>query len=180
MHLILITGGVRAGKSDYAQRLGQKLGGDAVTFIATARVEDEDMRFRIARHRAERPTGWTTVESPLKVQVAVREAATEVILLDCLTMFCSNIMLAGSSGHEAMVDAVDQAVGELLVAIDERKGKMIVVTNEVGWGVVPASDLGRWFRDALGLANQRLAAMADEVVLLVSGIPVQVKTSYRY
>jgi adenosylcobinamide kinase/adenosylcobinamide-phosphate guanylyltransferase len=177
--LILITGGVRTGKSDYAQRLGQELGGDAVTFIATARVEDEDMRSRIARHRAKRPAGWITVESPLEAPVAVRKAATEVILLDCLTMFCSNIMLAGSSGHQATMDAVDRAVGELLVAMDEREGKMIVVTNEVGSGVVPASDLGRWFRDALGLANQRLAAIADQVVLLVSGIPVQLKASDR-
>lgn len=180
MHLILITGGARSGKSRYAERLAADLGGDAVTFVATARASDDEMARRIRRHREDRPAAWTTVEAPVDAGAAVREAATDVVLLDCLTLLAANALAPATDyGEVAALEAVRTALDRLLAALAGRDGTLIVVTNEVGLGIVPATPVGRWFRDALGEANQRLAARADEVVLMVSGIPVRIGTAGR-
>ncbi len=181
MRLILVTGGARSGKSDYAERRAAALGGDAVTCIATATAGDDEMAARIARHRAARRVTWRTVEAPCDVGAAVRAAAADVVLLDCLTLLASNALLCavGEDGRDVGEDAAHAAVAAevdaLLVAVAEREGTLLVVTNEVGYGVVPPTALGRWFRDALGAANRRLAAVADEVVLMVSGVPLRIK-----
>ncbi|HEX7051913.1 MAG TPA: bifunctional adenosylcobinamide kinase/adenosylcobinamide-phosphate guanylyltransferase [Longimicrobiales bacterium] len=183
MRLILVTGGVRSGKSRYAADLAARLGGDAVTFIATAAAGDTEMAERIARHRATRPAAWTTLEAERNAAAALRAAATDVVLLDCLTLLASNIFLTAAAAdgapaehREALArDAVEAEIRELLDATRERDGTLIIVTNEIGLGVVPATELGRWFRDAMGEANQRVAAAADEVVLLVSGLPLVLK-----
>lgn len=176
MRVILVTGGVRAGKSRYAERLARELGGDDVVYIATGIATDGEMAARIARHRAARPTAWATIEAPRAAGVALREAAAAVVLLDCLTFLVANAVTdAFEAGEDAARESALAEVAALLAAADARAGTLVVVTNEVGLGVVPATPLGRWFRDALGEANQRVAARAERVVLMVSGLEVVVK-----
>lgn len=171
--VVLVTGGARSGKSAYAERRAEELGGSAVTYVATAEPLDEEMERRIARHRSERPAAWTTVEAPRDAGAAVRAAADPVVLVDCLTVLASNALLAAEDGGEEEARrAVLAEADALLEAALAREGTTLVVTNEVGWGVHPPTHLGRWYRDALGEANARVARAADEVVLLVSGIPL--------
>ena len=173
--LTLVTGGARSGKSRYALSLLE--GSASVTFIATAEALDDDMRRRIARHRAERPASWSTVEAPRDLAVALEGVpADAAVVVDCLTLWVSNLLMsagdaAGSDEPWYPADEVDAAVA----ALERRPGKTVVVTNEVGLGVVPPTPLGRAYRDALGRVNQRVAAVADGVVLLVAGIPWTIK-----
>ena len=173
--LTLVIGGARSGKSAYAQRLCVERGGPVV-FVATARVEDDEMRARVARHRAGRPAHWTTVEEPLDVAGAVRRAtpAEAAVLIDCATTWLANAAWAERAR------AADDRQARLLAAVRElaaaaRARETIVVTNEVGAGVVPATPVGRFFRDVHGLANQELARAASRVVALVAGLPLAVK-----
>jgi adenosylcobinamide kinase/adenosylcobinamide-phosphate guanylyltransferase len=174
--IVLVTGGARSGKSGWAERRAAELGGDAVTYVATAEALDAEMARRIARHRAGRPAAWPTVEAPRRAAGAVRAAATAVVLVDCMTVLASNALLADESGgEEAALAAVLAEAEALRDAALARAGTTLVVTNEVGMGVHPPTTLGRWYRDALGRANALLAAAADEVVLMVSGIPVRIR-----
>lgn len=174
--IILITGGARSGKSGYAERRAAELGGEAVTYVATAEALDDEMARRIAQHRTERPASWITVESARGAAEAICSAGTLVVLLDCLTVLASNALLAAErEGEEAVQAAVLREAEGLRDAALARQGTTLVVTNEVGLGVHPPTSLGRWYRDALGRANLLLAAAAEEVVLLVSGIPLRVK-----
>lgn len=176
MEIVLVTGGARSGKSRWAQERALETGGAAVTVVATATVTDEEMARRIWRHREERLEGWTTSEEPLDAARAIREATDDVVLLDCLTLLVANVMLNVEPQEEpALLAAARRATEELLEAAAGREGTLLVVSNEVGMGVVPPSPLGRWFRDAQGMANQRVAAAAAEVVLLVSGQALRVK-----
>jgi adenosylcobinamide kinase/adenosylcobinamide-phosphate guanylyltransferase len=175
----LILGGARSGKSSYAQRMALDLGGPDVLFVATAEAYDDEMCARIAAHRAERPAGWRTLEAPLRVgeQIAASAADARVILVDCLTLLASNALLAAgeaATDQEAEAAVLAEAAG-LLAACRASDATWIVVSNEVGLGLVPPYPLGRRYRDALGRANQRLAAAADRVVLMVAGLPLQVK-----
>lgn len=164
---MLITGGARAGKSRFAQAQAQALGQERVSFVATAEALDEEMQQRIAKHRAERPPAWETLEAPLEVAQAVQQARHRVVLLDCLTLWVSNLMLA----ERAVLPAVEH-----LLAIRAQTGRtLLVVSNEVGLGIVPENPLARRYRDLLGAANQRIAQEAQQVYLLVAGIPVQIK-----
>ncbi|AWR87837.1 bifunctional adenosylcobinamide kinase/adenosylcobinamide-phosphate guanylyltransferase [Meiothermus taiwanensis] len=166
-HLLLITGGARAGKSRFAQAQAWALGQERVSFIATAQPLDEEMRQRIAQHRAERPPAWETLEAPLEVPQALERARHGVVLLDCLTLWVSNLMLAGLEVEPAL---------EHLLAVRAQTGKtLLVVTNEVGLGIVPDNPLARRYRDLLGAANARVAQEAQRVYLLVAGIPLQIK-----
>lgn len=174
--IVLVTGGARSGKSGYAERAAAALGGDQVTYVATAEALDEEMARRIRRHRAERPAAWHTVEASRDAAATVRAAATPVVLVDCLTVLASNALLAAEgAGEEAAQAAVLAEATALRDAALAREGVTLVVTNEVGMGVHPPTSLGRWYRDALGRANALLAAAAEEVVLMVSGIPLRVK-----
>lgn len=180
MHLILVTGGARSGKSDYARRRALESGGAEVTCIATARADDSEMARRIARHRADRPEGWKTVEASLDAHRAVRGAVTDVVVLDCFTLLAANALEAASPALEdKAVQIVVDLADELTRAASARAGMLFVVTNEVGSGIVPATRPGRWFRDALGAANHELAVAADEVVLLICGLPLTVKPESR-
>jgi adenosyl cobinamide kinase/adenosyl cobinamide phosphate guanylyltransferase len=170
MHLTLVTGGARSGKSDHAEHLAREAGG-TVTFIATAEAGDEEMARRIARHRAQRPDGWRTVEAPADPAAAILAAEGSVVVLDCVTLLVSNLLTSG--GEEAVLAQVDA----ILRARSAHAGSLIVVTNEVGLGIVPANALARLYRDVLGLANRIVAEAADTVVLMVSGIPVRVKSA---
>ncbi len=177
--LILILGGARSGKSAYAQRLAQELGGERVMFVATAEAGDQDMAQRIAKHRQSRPAAWRTVEAPSRVGEAVRTTLsdTAVVLVDCLTLLVSNtIVPLGMPPDLAEAHtAVQREVEALLQTQQTSTATFIVVSNEVGLGLVPDTPLGRIYRDLLGLANQTLAAHAQAVYLLVAGLAVDVK-----
>jgi adenosylcobinamide kinase / adenosylcobinamide-phosphate guanylyltransferase len=177
--LLLVLGGARSGKSAYAQRLAQELGGDDVLFVATAEAWDEDMAQRIARHQQERPAPWRTLETPRQVgqAIALHLHDTAVILVDCLTLLVSNTLLhCGASPDAAAAEAaVQEEVAALVEACQTTVATCIVVSNEVGLGLVPDNPLGRLYRDLLGRANQALAARAEAVYFMVAGLPVDVK-----
>jgi len=174
--LILILGGVRGGKSAFAQTLAAEHGG-SVTFVATAEARDEEMERRIEDHRRARPASWRTIEAPLNPAAALAEAPpAEVTVLDCLTLLVSNLLLRDES-PEAAQQAVDGEVEALLRVFEAGSGSLIMVSNEVGMGVVPPYELGRLYRDLLGWANQRIAQSASEVYWMLAGLPIEVKAS---
>jgi adenosylcobinamide kinase / adenosylcobinamide-phosphate guanylyltransferase len=160
----LVLGGARAGKSRYAMTL---LGGGL--FIATAEAGDAEMAERIAAHRAERGDAWTTTEEPLDLAGVLRRHAgdTRPILVDCLTLWLSNLM------HRER--DIDGATTALLAVLDERAGETVFVANEVGLGIVPDNALARRFRDAQGTLNRRVAARADRAVFMAAGLPLVLK-----
>jgi len=172
--LTLIVGGARSGKSRAAQSLCAK--GARVAYIATARIEDEEMRSRIARHRGSRPSEWLTIEEPLAVSDAVRLHAPRMdfILLDCLTIWLSNFCGERRSSTFGELESAASAEIERVIAAAEST-HLVVVSNEVGCGIVPETPLGRLFRDLHGLANQQVAGIADFVYLTVAGIPLRIK-----
>jgi len=181
--LTLILGGARAGKSAYAERLIAGYG-PRVLYIATAEAKDDEMRARIQSHRAQRLSTWTTLEAPADVGAALLAAqpVADAILLDCLTLLVTNVVLAHEvEGAETCVaeEDVDAAVTaeiEALLRAQVQLGlPMVVVSNEVGMGLVPPYPLGRLYRDVLGRANQQLATAADRVFLLVAGLPMTLK-----
>jgi len=163
LRLILLLGGARSGKSALAVRWAQTLGGDAVTFLATARAEDDEMRQRIAAHRAQRPDAWRTLETPRHVGVALRRVPHRVAILDCLTLLVANAWL------EEGPAAVDAEITGLLRAWRAWGGTLLVVSNEVGMGIVPVHPLARAYRDALGWVHQRVRAEATQTYLVVAG-----------
>ena len=177
--LTLILGGARSGKSRYAEELAAA--GSSVLYVATAEARDDDMRQRIAAHQAQRPSSWSTLESPRAAASAIDEALQrlprDIVLLDCITLLASNIILAlGDDVTQQDADGALRAQVERLLAVyGAHEAQWVVVSNEVGLGIVPAYPLGRIYRDALGRANQQLARAADRVVLMVAGLPVAVK-----
>ena len=167
----LILGGARSGKSRHAlARAGEARG--SVVFLATAQPLDTRMRARIAEHRRSRPSSWTTVEEPLEIVAACRRAhgRHELVVIDCLTLWASNRLLRGDAD-----DAILAGADELAKLMSERLISMIVVSNEVGAGVHPPTEVGLRFQDLLGGINQRVAAAADRVTLMVAGIPLTIK-----
>ncbi|MGH7265599.1 MAG: bifunctional adenosylcobinamide kinase/adenosylcobinamide-phosphate guanylyltransferase [Candidatus Rokuibacteriota bacterium] len=170
---VLVLGGVRAGKSAYALERAATLG-ERVAFVATAEPGDPEMAERIARHRAARRPDWTTVEAPLDLPgaVAALEGQADVVLVDCLNLWVANLL-----GRDPALS--DERLAAAVVRLTETAGRrafqLVVVSNEVGWGVHPETALGRRFRDALGIVNQLVARAAGEVVLLVAGCPLWLK-----
>lgn len=182
--LILLTGGARSGKSTQAQRLAEQLG-DRVLFIATATAGDDEMRTRIEKHQQERPAGWVTLEIPHGIAKALTDhpIQTDYVILDCLTLLVSNVMLLGVTDFDhpdeiAASQRVEAEIVSLLNTIQTNSMDWIIVSNEVGMGLVPPYPLGRIYRDLLGRANQQFATCADEVYWMVAGIPVPIH-SYR-
>jgi adenosylcobinamide kinase/adenosylcobinamide-phosphate guanylyltransferase len=176
--LTLLLGGARSGKSATAERMAQEHGG-SVLYVATAQAFDDEMRERIAMHRAERPPHWQTLEAPLNLSYALFTIGNqhEVVLVDCMTLLASNALLTlpeEATQNEASKVVMSEVEG-LLDIVNTWQAHFIVVSNEVGMGIVPPYRLGRLYRDALGRANQRLASVADEVMLLVAGLPWKLK-----
>ena len=174
---ILVTGGSRSGKSQYALALGEALGEPRV-FIATCPVVDEEMRKRVARHqRARRRAGWRTIEEPMDPAGTLRrESDAGVVLVDCLTLWVNNLMYdAEQTGQTIEEQDVARLSHDVVDACRNHPGTAILVTNEVGMGIVPANVASRRFRDLAGRANQVVAAGADVVTLMVCGIPHPVK-----
>jgi adenosylcobinamide kinase/adenosylcobinamide-phosphate guanylyltransferase len=167
--LTLVLGGARSGKSRLAEALARETGLER-RYIATAQAFDDEMRDRIARHRAERAAdGWTTIEEPIGLPAALARAssASHVVLIDCLTLWLSNLMLS-----ERDVAAMQAA---LIAMCDAAKGPVIAVSNEVGLGIVPETPLGRAFRDAQGRLNQAMATQAERVIFVAAGLPLTLK-----
>lgn len=168
--IIFVTGGARSGKSSFALADAAGLPGRKA-FIATARPSDDEMKARIERHRRDRGDVYDTYEEPLNVGDLMKEIEDryEVIILDCLTLWLANLMFAGADVERE----TEQLVGCLVAP--RSAGSIYIVSNEVGMGIVPADDLSRKYRDAAGFLNQRIAEIAHEVYMSVSGIPVKIK-----
>ena len=160
---VLVTGGARSGKSHYAEKLAaHSARGERVLYLATLEALDDEMVRRIETHQKRRPEAWRTLTTPLAPAAALREASEKVVLLDCLSGFVSNLVLQHEAeSEEVTLQRVTEAVKELLSVAKRSSKVVVVVTNEVGSGVVPPYPLGRLFRDALGAANARVAAAAD-------------------
>ena len=181
--IVLVTGGVRSGKSAFAEQYATHCAVKMrarVAYIATAQVYDEEMRQRVDLHQARRPSGWATYEAPFDTENAIRAAGAEhgVILFDCITMFLSNDMLQYSEEEQkrdSFALHVEERIHALIQAAEEIDATTIFVTNEVGAGIVPEHRLGRLYRDMAGLANQQIARSASEVYLVTCGIPVNIK-----
>jgi adenosylcobinamide kinase/adenosylcobinamide-phosphate guanylyltransferase len=169
--IYFITGGARSGKSAFAENLANELKGKRA-YLATAQALDAEMVARIEHHRKRRGNAWDTFEEPLAVAELIRKLSGryEVVLLDCLTLWLSNVM-----AHTDGDDAVDARVDALVSEIRSFSGTCIVVSNEVGLGIVPDNPLARRFRDCAGMLNQKTARAADEVYFTASGIPVKIK-----
>jgi len=176
--LTLILGGARSGKSSYAEQIAADHGGDSVLYVATAQAFDAEMEAKIAKHRADRPAAWPTLEAPHGAGAAILDYDWNgaVVLLDCLTVLTSNVLIQFEDPFDEVVaGAIAGEVDALLACVEKLDAEILIVSNEVGLGLVPPTKLGRAYRDLLGWANQRLAAVADEVILMVAGIPMQVK-----
>lgn len=169
--LILITGGCRSGKSRYAldyanQHFSKKM------FLATCQAPDEEMVRRVEEHKKLRGPEWLTIEEPIEIADQMKRYGNgvEVILLDCLTLWLSNLLLKGDNDSKIM-----EETDRLIQTLRERRTSVIIVSNEVGMGIVPVDPLSRRFRDLSGMANQRIAGEADEVIFMVSGMSIFLK-----
>ncbi len=181
--LILLLGGARSGKSDLAERLARSRSAGPVIYVATGQALDEEMSVRIERHRATRPAQWRTVDAPLDPAGALAQLDEGAVILDCITMLVSNLLLtlgdpeAGETvaAEAAAEEIVSRQIDALLAACAQRSGTTILVSNEVGLGMVPPYPLGRLYRDVLGRTNRRLTSAATAVYLVVAGVPIDLK-----
>lgn len=169
---ILVIGGCKSGKSRHALALAASVTPPRRLFIATCVPRDEEMHLRVARHQAERGPEWCTLEEPLRLAEAIRghSGQTDLILVDCLTLWLSNLMLADES-----LEGLERRLSELMAAVEKAGCPVIIVSNEVGAGIVPENSLARRFRDAAGMMNQTVAAGVERVTWVVAGIPLTVK-----
>lgn len=167
--LTLLLGGARSGKSTHALTLAK----GRVLFVATAEALDEEMAARIAAHKAERPAGWDTLEEPRDLARSLRSRVNDydTIVIDCLTLWVANVMEQSDPA---------EGVGQLLAAYRGGRANWVVISNEVGLGIVPDNPLARRYRDALGAVNRLMAAAADQVTLMVAGIPVAIKAETKH
>ena len=173
--LILILGGARSGKSAFAEHLARQ--GRRVLFVATAEALDDDMSRRIAAHRLRRPVEWSTIEEPVNLasRLPSELEGYDTCLLDCLTVWVSNLLLSTEDGPD-VEDEILAALDRVIEVYESSSATWIVVSNEVGLGVVPSSPLGRTYRDVLGRVNQAVAARADKVFLMVAGLALEMKS----
>ncbi len=178
--VVLITGGSRSGKSHYAQRRAEALPGPR-TFVATCPVIDGELTERVDRHKRDRAgRGWETIEE----QTALVEVMAElrdhpVVLVDCLTLWINNLLYGASTDQLLTEEEITELCGQLLDQLALCRGTVFLVTNEVGWGVVPADALSRRYRDLVGRCNQLIAQRADEVVLMTAGLPLYIKKEHQ-
>lgn len=169
---VFVLGGCRSGKSGYALETARQFSGDNRVFIATCIPHDDEMKQRVARHQEERDRVWQTVEAPLMLPEAIttKSRRADIILADCLTLWVSNLLMEADGS-----EIVERRIPQLTAAIAKAECPVILVSNEVGQGIVPENKLARRFRDLVGFVNQAVAACADQVVWTVAGIPVTVK-----
>lgn len=181
--ITFITGGARSGKSHHAEQMAKQF--EDVAYIATALVTDGEMEARIKRHRADRPADWTTLEAPYDIAAAIREHAHTVYLIDCVTVHITNLLLRerqdwnietlDAAEQDRLEEVADKAISAFIDAMEQTDARFIVVSNEVGMGLVPAYPLGRIFRDLSGRANRMLAQKAEQAYFVVSGMLLPLK-----
>lgn len=179
--LIVVTGGARSGKSTFAENLIRDQY-DSVLYIATAIPYDDEMVERIKKHRKQRPNEWTTYEGYKDLGSVCEECSLDAILLDCITIMTTNLMFdymgdkdIADCDTQLLEESIEIQINQLIEGARKYSGSTVLVTNEVGSGLVPESKLSRIFRDIAGRVNQRIASKADEVYLVVSGIPIKIK-----
>jgi adenosylcobinamide kinase/adenosylcobinamide-phosphate guanylyltransferase len=170
--LTLVIGGCRSGKSTYALKTAENANGDKKIFVATCLPQDDEMAQRVARHQKERGQHWTTIEEPLYLPEVISERSpnADVMLIDCLTLWVSNLLM-----KTADEEKWEETVSQLTDALEKASCPLVVVSNEVGAGIVPENKLARQYRDIIGRVNQAVAKTAGRVVWMVAGIPVVVK-----
>jgi adenosylcobinamide kinase/adenosylcobinamide-phosphate guanylyltransferase len=174
--IVFVTGGCRSGKSTYAMQAAEKIPAEQKIYIATCVPRDDEMKRRVARHQKERSQDWVTVDAPLELPKAILQNSrrANVILVDCLTLWMSNLLI--ETGDE---NKIEKTISQLIDAIEKAECPIILVSNEVGSGIVPQNRLARQFRDMAGWLNQAVARCANKVVWMVAGIPVTVKSVNR-
>lgn len=172
MTTTLVIGGCRSGKSAHALHLADSMGNSRKYFLATCIPRDDEMQQRVSRHQAERGAGWTAVETPILIHEAIRDLGpqADVLLVDCLTLWVSNLMMEYTGPG-----VISEKTGQLIESLQKTVCPVILVSNEIGAGIVPENQLARQFRDAMGQVNQQIAASVDRVVWVVAGIPVTIK-----
>ncbi|MUG87915.1 bifunctional adenosylcobinamide kinase/adenosylcobinamide-phosphate guanylyltransferase [Paenibacillus timonensis] len=194
---ILVTGGARSGKSTFAERWVMKQAKSA-GYVATAQAFDDEMKARINLHRLQREQSgfaWTTHEAPLGLasllyelseqpvitgEKSASEVASPIVLVDCLTLWLSNVLLGAGDGQDTSDSVLAREIEQLIAAIEDFPGTLVMVTNEVGSGIVPEYPLGRQYRDWAGLLNRTIASISDQVFLVTAGIPIELKSrEYR-
>lgn len=176
--MILVTGGARSGKSTFAEQYATAHG-KLIAYIATAQIYDDEMQMRVTLHRERRPAEWSTYEAPYADEMTIKQAAShaDVVLFDCLTLYTTNLLLAEATPklRNERQSYILTKIDRLLHAACSSHSTIIFVTNEVGLGIVPDNALAREYRDIAGWVNQKAAALADEVYLVVSGLPIEIK-----
>jgi adenosylcobinamide kinase/adenosylcobinamide-phosphate guanylyltransferase len=174
--LTLVLGGVRSGKSSFVEKIARE-SGKSVLFVATAAAGDAEMAVRIHKHKTSRPADWQTLEIQQGVGKKIKSSVADIVIIDCITLLVSNILasLPENTPAENVMKAIHVEIDELISAQSRLGGQWLIVSNEVGLGVVPPYPLGRIYRDALGWANQTLAKAAKRVILMVAGIPMVIK-----
>ena len=165
---ILVTGGIKSGKSSYALELADKYKGEKI-FLATARAFDDEMAQKIERHKAERDDSYKTIEEPIKIGKIISEVSFTLLVIDCITIWLSNLFF------ETEPEQRNIYVNEFLESIKNFNGEIIIVTNEVGSGIIPENKISREYQSELGKLNQEIAKLCDEIYLLVSGVAVKIK-----
>jgi adenosylcobinamide kinase/adenosylcobinamide-phosphate guanylyltransferase len=172
MNTILLVGGCRSGKSSHALHLADSMQKTGKFFLATCIPRDDEMHQRVSKHQAERGADWTAVETPVFLPEAIRNIGpkADVLVVDCLTLWISNLMM-----EDTHPQAISEKTAQLIESLRVAGCPVILVTNEVGAGIVPDNQLARQFRDAVGQLNQQIAACADQVIWMVAGIPVKIK-----
>ena len=179
----MVLGGARSGKSTFAEKLAKKIGGKNVTYIATAQAFDQEMEERIAHHKTQRPVDWETIEEPTDIYQAVQRVDNnQTILIDCLTLYISNLLLKENPEEDLELEKkknleedIVENINQVLKYAEKKEIDLIVVSNEVGQGLVPSYKLGRLFRDISGRVNQYISDKADKVYLTVAGLPLDLK-----
>ncbi|MCP4650507.1 MAG: bifunctional adenosylcobinamide kinase/adenosylcobinamide-phosphate guanylyltransferase [PVC group bacterium] len=169
-NIIFITGSVRSGKSNYAVKLA-KQSKQKIIFLATCTPADAEMKQRVRKHKKSRPKNWQTIEEPIDVISVLKQLKDdELVIFDCLTLWVSNLLLSGFEEKE-VIKIIEKFVEQLKI----NKANVIIVSNEVGWGIVPENKLARVFRDIIGTAHQKIAKVSDEAYLMVAGMPMKIK-----
>ncbi|MGE0086807.1 MAG: bifunctional adenosylcobinamide kinase/adenosylcobinamide-phosphate guanylyltransferase [Desulfococcaceae bacterium] len=170
--ITFVIGGCRSGKSGYAQKLAEGIQNRNRIFVATCVPCDEEMHQRVRKHQEDRDSTWKTVEAPILLPDILRQYGKEdnAVLADCLTLWISNLLM-----YPDIMQEIDLRVDSLIHALENVSGSLILVSNEVGSGIVPENRLARQFRDIVGMLNRKTAAVADEVIWMVAGIPVKIK-----
>lgn len=171
--IIFVIGGCRSGKSSHALHAAEEMPGNRKIYIATCMPQDEEMKQRVAKHRQERSKNWVTIEEPLQLASAISQNGPEadVLLVDCLTLWVSNLLMETDDERQ-----IEKRIAELIAALERATGPIVLVSNEIGTGIVPQNKLARQYRDIIGLANQAVAKTAGRVIWMVAGIPVTIKS----